>query len=597
MKTMKYINKVSALALVSALAFTSCDDLFEPALENVHDLDYMAVDANFAAGVLGNAYRLMPYSIAPASDFATDDAVTNESSSSYLKMATGGWTSQMDPMSQWKDRFNAIEYINIFLEHVDEVHFAENENRQVLFNHIFKGDAYGMRAIQLFYALRAHAGLTSDGEMLGVPVLTKFIDASSDCNIPRNTLKECIAQIMNDIDSAMVYLPAEYKDITKFSELSDEDYNKLVKKLAEKSSNAADPSDYTAAYGKHMMGKVCGNILKAFRAQVALWAASPAYADYSGVTMADAAKYAADVIGDKKVVADALKFWMLDAGSLESGVNGPESIWQTNVEDHLDRESDFFPPSADGKGRCNPTQNLVDAFYTTDGYPITDSRSCYDPSNPYANRDGRLAAYVVVNGDKIGGKTINTTTNVSGNIDGLNHTAEYSTRTGYYLKKNLHPDVNVTNGTKQKAYDIRIRWTELFLVFAEAANEAVGPNASVSGSSQTAYDIVKQLRERAGICVGAQDPYLDECAKSKEKMRELIRNERRLELCFENHRFYDLRRWKANLNETATGMKIGDGTYEKIDVEKREYKDFMYYGPIPYSEIMKYNALKQNQGW
>ena len=203
----------------------------------------------------------------------------------------------------------------------------------------------------------------------------------------------------------------------------------------------------------------------------------------------------------------------------------------------------------------------------------------------------------------MGGKTINTTTDDKNNVDGLNQTPGTSTRTGYYMKKGLHPDVNLQLGTQQKTYDVRIRWTELFLAYAEAANEAegIGPNkaAKLTVCRKTAKDVMKQIRERAGICPdGAYDAYLEECAKSTEKMRELIRNERRLELCFENHRFYDLRRWGANLNEAATGMKISNGTYEKIaNVEARKYEPYMQFGPIPYTEIMKYDALKQNQGW
>ncbi len=89
----------------------------------------------------------------------------------------------------------------------------------------------------------------------------------------------------------------------------------------------------------------------------------------------------------------------------------------------------------------------------------------------------------------------------------------------------------------------------MFLDYAEAANEAVGPEAAVAGSKWTAKSVIKSLRERAGICAGVDDPYLNECAQNKDKMRELIRNERRLELCFENHRFYDLRRWQVDLNK------------------------------------------------
>ena len=83
-------------------------------------------------------------------------------------------------------------------------------------------------------------------------------------------------------------------------------------------------------------------------------------------------------------------------------------------------------------------------------------------------------------------------------------------------------------------------------------------------------------------------------------MRELIRNERRLELCFEGFRFWDLRRWKVDmnkLNEAAKGMRIENNQGSVVDVETRNYSDYMYYGPIPYSEILKFNALQQNKGW
>ena len=80
-------------------------------------------------------------------------------------------------------------------------------------------------------------------------------------------------------------------------------------------------------------------------------------------------------------------------------------------------------------------------------------------------------------------------------------------------------------------------------------------------------------------------------------MRELIRNERRLELCFEGFRFYDLRRWKANLNESVMGIHIDGGVHTPFTVETRNYKDYMIYGPIPYSEVLKFGNLQQNMGW
>lgn len=112
--------------------------------------------------------------------------------------------------------------------------------------------------------------------------------------------------------------------------------------------------------------------------------------------------------------------------------------------------------------------------------------------------------------------------------------------------------------------------------------------------------MIKAIRQRAGVGENGGDPYLESVKNDQNKMRELIRNERRLELCFEGFRFWDLRRWKVDiskLNETAKGMKITGTHHEVVDVEKRDYKDYMYYGPVPYSEMLKFDALIQNKGW
>lgn len=166
------------------------------------------------------------------------------------------------------------------------------------------------------------------------------------------------------------------------------------------------------------------------------------------------------------------------------------------------------------------------------------------------------------------------------------------------LREDCNPDPNAKN--PQYHYPVYIRYTEIFLDYAEAANEAWGPKGRGS-HNYSAYDVIKAIRERAGIGEFGEDPYLDECAGDKIKMRELIRNERRLELCFENKRFSDLRRWKAPLNEAVRGIEItleaGAPLYKVMKVEDRNYKDYMYYGPIPQSEMLKWSNLQQNKGW
>jgi len=113
--------------------------------------------------------------------------------------------------------------------------------------------------------------------------------------------------------------------------------------------------------------------------------------------------------------------------------------------------------------------------------------------------------------------------------------------------------------------------------------------------------VIKAIRARGGVGTDNGDAYLESVKGDKDKMAQLIRNERRIELCFENKRFWDIRRWKMPLDEKAKGMQIekaGESlNYKVIEVENRNYKDYMYYGPIPYGEMLKWSNLQQNKGW
>lgn len=586
------------------ISLTSCDDVFEPAIENITDIDAMYSDPTYAQGLMLNTYILLDqvaYNNGPQSDLATDDAVTNQLSSDFVKMGTGGWTSLQNPTSVWHTAFNAIEYANIVLENYQKVPFSQNKVLNELFQRLFKGDALGMRAIYHYYLLRNHAGMVN-GKMMGIPLLLKYKDANADFNTPRNTFAECVDSIMSDLNNAIEILPEEYGDLDRIEDMPQEFRDKGV-----------TLDLYKRAFGKHQKGKVNKKILRAVRAQVALMAASPAYAPYSNITMAQAAQYAAEAIDGRDLPADG-NVWYNNAGEIDNltaGDNTPECIWQTNANESNDLERNNYPPSINGGGNVNPSQNLVDAFPALNGYPITDPRSNYNPNNPYADRDPRLAAYILYDGQQMGatGNTITTGTyadNVNDKLSGINYETGRSTRTGYYLRKLLRSDVNLSSNstTTKKHYVARIRLTEMYLDLAEALNEAYDPmhEITVNGKTYSAYSIIKAIRTRALI---GESGYLLECAGDKDKMRELIRNERRIELCFENHRFWDLRRWNVSadkLSQTIKGMKISKEnsqlTYSIVDnVEKRIFADYQKFGPIPYSEVMKYKNLNQNDGW
>jgi hypothetical protein len=278
----------------------------------------------------------------------------------------------------------------------------------------------------------------------------------------------------------------------------------------------------------------------------------------------------------------------------DNDINSTEMLWRGSIGSNSSTyEERMFPPSVNGKGELNPTHNLVMAFPMKNGYPATATNG-FDAQNPYANRDPRLAKYIVLNGDSFGGGTINT--GFGGGIDRLDSIPQFSTTTGYYLKKLLRPDVRINNdGTTsgQKHYDVYFRYTELFLIFAEAANEIGGPDNMVNGMN--ARDVIAAIRKRAGIT--QPDNYLASIT-SKEDMRKLIRNERRLELSFEGHRFWDLRRWGLSLNETAQGYFYDGNNYVELpSVEARNYQPYAIYMPIPNDEALKFSELNQNNGW
>lgn len=597
------------LYFVGLLVLCSCNDMFEPADENNRQEDAMYEESKYAHGLLMYAYGRLPYITTTQTDIATDDAVTNQKNNNLLFMATGSWASDNNPMSQWDNCRDGVQYVNLFLTKVDKVKWALSAaSKQQMFIDRLKGEAFGLRAIFYYHLLQAHGGYADDGVLYGVPLLTTPENGSSDFNQPRATFADCVKQCFADCDSAMALLPADYNDI-----FNDDEIPAKYKALG------ANYSGFNLVFGTKAKNLVSAKIAEAVKAQVALLAASPAFREQSGVTSAQAATLAANVlkrVGGLEGFDLTGNVWYKNTTKLEPNASEmPEMLWREDRHKNAVQERDNFPPTLYGSGRVNPSQNLVDAFPMRNGRPISDPNSGYDPKDPYANRDLRLADNVVYNGSTfrrtviITGKYPNENGESSDNII----QTETSTRTGYYLKKLLREDVSplASSLIEQQHIYPRIRYTEIFLAYAEAANDAWGPKGDPTGVGFTAYDVIKKIRERAGLGTNEigqplpeGDAYLEECAADQAKMTNLIRNERRIELCFENKRFWDLRRWLLPLNEKVMGMEISRNdetnelTYKIIEVENREYNSsYQCYGPIPKGEILKWSNLKQNKGW
>ena len=580
-------------------SFCACADLINPSEQNAQTEEQMFKDPSSAMGILGYAYGNLPFETKSTTDIATDDAVTNDLGNSYRSMAQGTWAANNDPMSQWQARKITIQYLNLFLKNAENVTWAKDPNRQAMFVDKLRGEAFALRALNMYYLLRNHAGWTESGELLGVPIILEPEGFDSDFNQPRATFQACVDQIYADVDAAMEILPFDYVQLT-----DDNAVPQRYKDMGVKYAN-----EYNVVFGDTFRGRISGRIAQTIKALTSLLAASPAYAEGTNVTYEQAADEAAAVLSKINGVAgmDPTGYkWFMEKKTLDalgSGECPPEILWRGSMnqgtEDYafgLNQEVQNYPPTLYGNGRINPSQNLVDAFPMANGYPITDAASGYSENDPYAGRDPRLAEYVLYNGVTYNGTQIITGTYSTDN-NGLNKIST-STRTGYYLRKLLRDDCNANPSSQnpQKHYPVYLRYTEIFLAYAEAANEAWGPTGSGSHGF-SAYDVIKALHDRAGV----GNAYLDSISGDKDKMRELIRNERRIELCFENKRFWDMRRWKLDLNETVKGIRIdqegGALQYTVIDVEPRNYGSHMYHGPIPETEVLKWSNLDQNKGW
>ncbi len=570
------LHNILTISAVAALMLTSCDDMFEPNIEQHPDFDQIIANPTSFYGLLMTPYSRFNddrkfYTNRIHEDLATSDFYENKPDN-WLKMSQGTWTAKNNQLDKWTDIRQSIQYINIFLENMDKVVWSKDEAINEKFKTRLSGEAYALRGIMNYFFLRDCAGY-ADGEtqMLGIPLLTKSEDVNSDFNQPRATFKESIEQIMADLDQAAQYLPDEYKG-----------------------------TDLVNGEGRN--GLINGTIVKAVKSQVALMAASPLYAGETSITWKDAADLVAVVLKGHTLVADG-NTWYAHSKEIEdlsAGALPPEAIWRGDRSgtDDVGFERDCYPPSLYGNGLINPTQNLVDAFPMANGYPISDNASGYNPQNPYANRDPRLDLYIIHDGSTFKGQVINTRSG-SETGDGLADANGKSTVTGYYLKKFMNEEVdpNSTKPNGRRHYNARIRYTELFLNYAEAQNEADGPQ-SAGTLGMSPYDIVKAIRQRGGI---TNDQYLESIKGDKDKMRALIHNERRIELMGENFRFWDLRRWKEPLNEQPMLMEISaDGTTfttKPIPGDNFHFEDYMYFCPLPEAEVLKWNNLKQNKGW
>jgi hypothetical protein len=270
----------------------------------------------------------------------------------------------------------------------------------------------------------------------------------------------------------------------------------------------------------------------------------------------------------------------------ETSLTSPETIYLVRREASNNLEKANYPIATPGgrSGVC-PTENLV-SQYEYIGEPVAD--------DPYANRDPRLAASIVTNGSQWNGRTI---AQAPGDSDDMAHAN--ASPTGYYLKKFLTDELNLVQGQTAQHNWVAFRYAEILLNYAEAMNEAFGPNNRPDGFAMSAKEALQQVRDRASVSLPAVN------SSTIETFRNAVKHERQIELAFEDHRYWDLLRWKDAmrvLNQPVSGVKVSRSTqgyaYSVVEVAPRVFYERNYYLPLLHSEIVNSDGtLSQNPNY
>lgn len=568
-------SKFIYLFVSAALLFSACNDNLDPEVELTLTEKDVLHNYNNTQARAAAIYTYLPdgfqYIDGAMMASASDEAEHTIETSAIQKFNTGAWNALDNPDGAWNRCFNGIRTANLFLEKSDEVELDfyrldPNPSQQ---------EAYRTRLANIrrwkYEArfLRAYFYMELVKRYGGVPILTRTYGIGDDYqSVQRNSMEECFDFIIAECDSAAKNLPPVY-----------------------------DEGD---------LGRATRGAALALKSRATLYRASDLYNDpsWSGgyahpelISIAggdrqeqwDAAAQAAKAVFDLK---EAQYDLATDYAGLFRTYNNAEIILARRNGANNAFESTNFPIGYDGgNSGTTPTQNLVDAYEMIDGTSFSWQNAAH-AADPYAKRDPRLDYTVVTNNSQFKDRAVECW---EGGRDGKGVTR--ATKTGYYIRKYVDPNLDLLLGQSSIHSWILIRLGEIYLNYAEAMNEAYGPTDD-HGYGMTALDAVNAVRARTGVAMPAVPGSV-----GKEELRERIRNERRIELAFEDQRMWDVRRWMISpeiLSAPIRGVNINKrgGTYEytPFEVEKRVFERKMYFYPIPQKDI-NISHWPQNPLW
>jgi len=532
--------------------------------------------------VLNNIYSYLPTDLNGSGigidgamrSSASDDAVDVWDVSDIQKLNDGSWNSTVLIDDQWNNMYAAIRTANVFLAEAPGLTFPEIQynsgyaDNMTAYN-IYPYEARFLRAFYFFELAKRYGS---------VPLDTTVLTQSNVNTVTQASYDDIIKFIVRECDAAIAKLPVTY----------------------------ATPTFVSGETGRATKGTAM-----ALKARALLYAASPLHNPTNDLTKwVAAAKASKDIIDQLGQLGNntytPLPVYTLAVNSITS----KEVIWDRRqaAARSFEVANTAIGFVGGNTGTC-PSQNLVDAYeMKTTGLGISEVGSGYNAADPYSStgasaRDPRLDMTILHNGSAWASLGVNVTVQTyNGGLNGpptLN-----TTKTGYYLKKYLISSINigpVSPGTSIHDWVI-FRYGEVLLNYAEAMNEAYGPevNGPAPLNNFTALAAVNLVRQRTGVAMPNFPNGMSQAA-----FRTKLMNERRVELAFEDHRFWDLRRWKIGPSTTTIrGVNITlvsttplVYSYTPKTVETRYWNDRMYLYPIPQNELFINHSLVQNPGW
>ncbi|MDT0678335.1 RagB/SusD family nutrient uptake outer membrane protein [Autumnicola musiva] len=504
-------------------------------------------------GFLNNIYNRLPAGFNSVDgamrSSASDDAEEIFNGSRVQQFNDGSWSPMNLLDSRWDDSYEAIRAANIFIEEFDidnfqELEFNNNYENLMIQARLYPYQARFLRAFFYFDLIKRYGG---------VPLITKPLNLEESNSVEPTSFQGIVDFIVNECNEIIPELPVDYQSIPR-----------------------------------RETGRATRGAAMALKSRVLLYAASPLHNPSGNEELWEGAAIAAKAIIDSG-------YYSLenDYSDVVNNRNSDELIFERRNSNSNWFERSNFPIGYEGaQPGTAPTQNLVDAYdMQSTGLDIEDANSGYDHSKPYEGRDPRLYKTVIFNNSIWKERPVETWI---GGVDGLPQ--ERATETGYYLKKQVIERVSLDpNNTTQAIHTwVHFRLGGILLDYAEAMNEAYGPN-DPAGMGLTALQAVNKIRSRADM----PDFPVE---LTQEQFRQQLRDERRVELAFEDHRFWDIRRWKIGPSTTEIyGMEIINNNetfdYQRKLVEIRVWDDRMYFYPIPQNEVYLNENLQQNPGW